>query len=106
MTLWSLGDGSVAGGEFRRRAADAAALAAGLAPHDAQPAYRAAIMLHEVGRMDDALRWAERSIANSRQGAMDPFAGLREEQFLRLRRKFPELFSDGRATAGEATGGG
>ena len=106
VTLWSLGDGSVAGAEFRRRAADAAALAAGLAPHDAQPAYRAAIMLHEVGRMDDALRWAERSIANSRQGAMDPFAGLREEQFLRLRRKFPELFSDGRATAGEAAGGG
>ena len=81
-------------------AARAARRAAELAPHDPEPAYRAAFMLSESGAREAGAAWAARAIANNRQARMDPLVGLSDEQLLRLRRVFPEVFSDGRALEG------
>ena len=104
--MWSFRGSPAYGPEFIARAADASERAAGLAPHDAQPAYRAAIVLREAGRGREASAWAARAVANIRQEAMDPLAGLAEEQLLRLRRGFPWLFSDrADAEGGDGLGG-
>ncbi|MCR9218156.1 MAG: hypothetical protein NXI14_13270 [bacterium] len=104
-TLWSFGADPAYGPAFRAKAVDASVRAAKLAPHDAQPAYRAAILLQAVGRDDEALDWAERAFVNQRQQRLDPLAGLLDEQLLRLRRGFPGVFSD-RAGSADGAGGG
>ncbi len=94
-SLWAFRGDPDHGLDDARAAALAAARAADLAPHDVQPAYRAAFMLQEVGSTQEALRYAQRVVRNLGQVRMDPLAGLSQSQILYINREFPGLLTDG-----------
>lgn len=105
-TLWAFRDDPEYGREYARLAARAAARAAQLAPHDVQPAYRAAFMLQQTGYPDEAFEFARRAVENQRQTRMDPLAGLNSEQIRYLQGEFADLFLRDSLDPATPVGGG